>query len=442
MFLRGYVGDGEVKRWRVAGYSRDGDSRGLAQAAVAEDGKGIGGGTVIASTQERFAGGRRKGPQPVAPRRPRRDVAAEQEVAEGDGGYNRGRKRTGVRLTFRGGLPETIAGRVIAGVVGISILGAVAAGAVATHRVMLRDQRFVIPGSSAIETVGNERLSRAEMLGALRGDVGRNVFHLSLDQEKATLEAMPWVERATVMRLLPDHLRASVVERTPIAFVREKGQIGLVDAHGVLLDLRQPGGQAGGQGSGGGSYSFPVVTGVVAADPVSVRAARMKIFAEFMAAMDATGERISAKLSEVDLSNPEDVKALIPDNGAEVMVHFGDADYLERYRKYEAHLAEWRGQYPKLASVDMRYDRQAVLEMRPGSDVPVNSVEPTAEVAKAAAAVRVKKGAKPEGHEGHGEARVAKPVAVPSQAIPEPSKGRGPRFGGAVRHLAAKAVHR
>ncbi len=395
-------------------------------------------GTLIAAPQERFAGGRRKGPQPVAPRRPRREIASEPEVAEGDGGYNRGRKRTGVRLTFRGGLPETVAGRVIAGVVGLSILGAMAAGAVATHRVMLRDQRFVIPATTAIEMVGNERLSRAEMLGALRGDVGRNVFSLSLDAQKATLEAMPWVERATVMRLLPDHLRASVVERTPIAFVRERGQIGLVDAHGVLLDLRQ---------GTGGSYSFPVVTGVLAADPVSVRAARMKIFADFMTAMDATGEHISAKLSEVDLSNPEDVKALIPDNGAEVLVHFGDADYLERYRKYEAHLAEWRSQYPKLASVDMRYDRQAVLEMQPGSEVPLNSVEPTAAVAKAAAAVPLKKGAKMAA--GRGAGITPKVHAASGAGAGEASSkgsgqgsGQGPRFGGAVKDLAAKVVHR
>lgn len=384
-------------------------------------------GTLIASTQERLAGGRRKGPQPVAPRRPRRDVVDDQVVAEGEGGYNRGRKRTGVRLTFRGGLPETMAGKVIAGVVGLSIAGAMAAGAVATHRVMLRDQRFVVPATTAIETVGNERLSRAEMLGALRGDVGRNVFSLSLEQQRATLEAMPWVERATVMRLLPDHLRASVVERTPIAFVREKGQIGLVDAHGVLLDLRQ--------GTIGGNYSFPVVTGVLAADPVSVRAARMKIFADFMTAMDATGEHISAKLSEVDLSNPEDVKALIPDNGAEVLVHFGDADYLERYRKYEAHLTEWRSQYPKLASVDMRYDRQAVLEMQQGSQVPLNSVEPTAAVAKAAAAVPLKKGAKV----GAANAPKREPAVDAGSAS---AKERAPRFGGAVKHLAAKVVGR
>ena len=398
---------------------------------------------MITSTQERFTQGRRKGPQPVAPRRPRREFVEDAVVPEGEGGYNRGRKRTGVRLTFRGGLPETMAGKLVAGVVGLGILGAVAAGSVATHRLMLRDQRFVIPATTAIETAGNERLSRAELLGALRGDVGRNVFSLSLEQQRATLEAMPWVERATVMRLLPDHLRASVVERTPIAFVREKGQIGLVDAHGVLLDLRQPQGQSGANSASGGSYSFPVVTGVLAADPVSVRAARMKIFADFLTAMDATGEHISAKLSEVDLSNPEDVKALIPDNGAEVLVHFGDADYLERYRRYEAHLTEWRSQYPKLASVDMRYDRQAVLEMQQGSQVPLNSVEPTAAVAKAAAAVPLKKGAHGAAHGSSVKAQaVVGGLAGAADVSSARTKEQEPRFGGAVKHLAAKVVGR
>ena len=335
---------------------------------------------MIVAPQERFAQGRRKGPQPVAPRRARREFSDEPEVVEGEGGYNRGRKRAGLRLTFRGGLPETMVGRIIAGVTGLAILGGATAGALATRRVMLRDQRFVIAGPAAIETVGNQHLQRTELLHALGADVGRNVFRLSLEAQRAELERIPWVERATVMRILPDRLRASVVERTPVAFVREKGQIGLVDNNGVLLDLRQGGGE---------SYSFPVVTGVLAKDAPSERAARMKIFSEFMAALDATGEHVSAKLSEVDLSNPEDVKALIPDSGAEVLVHFGDSEYLDRYRKYEAHLGEWRQQYPKLASVDMRYDRQAVLEMQPGAEVPLNSAADSAKMiplpAKAAA---------------------------------------------------------
>jgi cell division protein FtsQ len=48
-------------------------------------------------------------------------------------------------------------------------------------------------------------------------------------------------------------------------------------------------------------------------------------------------------------------------------VHFGDTDFLNRYQKFEEHLAEWRTQYPTLSSVDMRYDRQVVLQMQQGT---------------------------------------------------------------------------
>jgi cell division protein FtsQ len=58
------------------------------------------------------------------------------------------------------------------------------------------------------------------------------------------------------------------------------------------------------------------------------------------------------------------------DRGGDILVHFGDEDFLERYRRYQAHLAEWRAQYPRLASVDLRYERQAVLEMHPGAVAP------------------------------------------------------------------------
>jgi len=103
----------------------------------------------------------------------------------------------------------------------------------------------------------------------------------------------------------------------------------------------------------------------------ATRAARMKIFNQFTSDLDSSGEKISQELSEVDLSNPEDVKALIPDHSMDILVHFGDTDFLDRYRKFQQHLPEWRTVYPKLSSVDMRYERQVVLEMQPGSTVPV-----------------------------------------------------------------------
>jgi cell division protein FtsQ len=68
-------------------------------------------------------------------------------------------------------------------------------------------------------------------------------------------------------------------------------------------------------------------------------------------------------LSEVDLSDPEDVRVLLPSAGSDLLVHFGSEDFAARWQRLEEKLPGWRQQYPRLAGVDLRYQRQTVLEM-------------------------------------------------------------------------------
>jgi cell division protein FtsQ len=298
-------------------------------------------------------------------RRLRRDLSEDFAEPYDDDFAPAGRRRGGVRIRFRG-LPKTKWGRIIAGVLLLLCLGLGLALYLMARSFLLHDERFVIQSSSSIEFEGNTHVTRAQLLGIFGEDVERNIFTVSLEQRKAELEKLPWVAHATVMRLLPNRMRVSVVERTPVAFVRQGSHIGLVDASGVLLDIPI-------DASHEEHYSFPVVTGISASDPQSTRAARMKIYDRFTSELDSSGEKISQDLSEVDLSNPEDVKALIPDHSSDILVHFGDQDFLDRYRRFKEHLPEWRAVYPKLSSVDMRYERQVVLEMQPGAGVPVSS---------------------------------------------------------------------
>lgn len=270
------------------------------------------------------------------------------------------RRQGGVRVRVRAGLPRSLGGKIGVLVVVLVLLGLCAGAVMIARTAILHDDRFVIQSSSAIEIQGNQHVTRAQLLSIFGEDVERNIFRVSLADRKEALEQLPWVEHATVMRLLPNRLRVAIVERTPAAFVRQGNHIGLVDANGVLLDMPT-------DVQANMHYSFPVVTGLAQNDPLSLRAARMKLYARFTRDLDGGGEKISEKLSEVDLSNPEDVRAVIPDKGGEVMVHFGEDNFLERYRKFEDHLAEWRTQYPHLSSVDMRYERQVVLEMQPGT---------------------------------------------------------------------------
>ena len=103
------------------------------------------------------------------------------------------------------------------------------------------------------------------------------------------------------------------------------------------------------------------LVGVSDNDPLSVRAARMRIFSRFMQELDSGGAHYSANISDVDLSDPDDVRATVTDPHGAVLVHLGSSNFLEHFQVYVTHVQEWRTQFPKLESVDLRYDHQVIV---------------------------------------------------------------------------------
>jgi cell division protein FtsQ len=104
--------------------------------------------------------------------------------------------------------------------------------------------------------------------------------------------------------------------------------------------------------------------------------------------LDSGGAHYSQDLSEVDLSDLEDVKVRVNDPAGDVLVHLGSSDYLRRYKIYIAHAQEWRQQFQKLESVDLRYDNQIIVNPdmeRAAKQTPLNP-----SMAKVAAAAGVK----------------------------------------------------
>jgi cell division protein FtsQ len=271
--------------------------------------------------------------------------------------YRPRRGAGGLRPNVRN-LLRSVGGRIVLGVTAFVLLGTLAVGVAAARYYVMHDPRFVLTTASEIEIGGNAHLTREQILSVFGGDLERNIFRVSLDERRDDLENLPWVDHATVMRLLPNRIRVQVKERTPVAFVRQGTQIGLVDASGVLLDIPE--------NAAAEHYSFPVLTGIFSSDAASTRAARMEIYGRFVKELDGGGKQLTKSVSEVDVSDPEDVKALM--GSPEILVHFGDEQFLARYNEFEKHLPEWKQQYPKLASADMRYEGQIVLEMQKGGD--------------------------------------------------------------------------
>jgi cell division protein FtsQ len=261
--------------------------------------------------------------------------------------FLRAQKRVSAR---RSSLPQKTANRLIWVSLAVAVVCFAAVAASAFYRYGERSWRFRVDSSDNIEITGTQNVTKGQIMEVMGGDMGRNVFFIPLAQQKAQLEQIPWVESASVMRFVPNRLKVEIHERTPVAFARVGPRISLIDASGALMELTST-----------KKYSFPVILGMNAGEPLSTRAPRMKVYNELARELDSGGAHYSQDLSEVDLSDLEDVKVRVNDPSGEVLVHLGASDYLRRYKIYVSHAREWRQQFDKLESVDLRYENQIIV---------------------------------------------------------------------------------
>src|SRR6266853_2203562 len=270
------------------------------------------------------------------------DLDVEQESP-----FLRVQKRVPVR---RGSLPKKTVTRLTWAAVALGIVFLCGIAVASLYHYGERSWRFRVESSDDIEISGLENVARSQVMEVMGGDIGRNIFFVPLAQRKTQLEQIPWVESASVMRFIPNRLKVEMHERTPVAFARVGPRISLIDASGALMELTST-----------KKYSFPVILGMNAGEPLSTRAPRMKIYNQLARELDSGGAHYSQDLSEVDLSDLEDVKVRANDPSGEVLVHLGASDYLRRYKIYVSHAREWRQQFDKLESVDLRYENQIIV---------------------------------------------------------------------------------
>jgi cell division protein FtsQ len=344
--------------------------------------------------------------------------------AEEESPFLRGQKRVSVR---RGSLPKKTAARLTWAALALATVFLSGIGVASLYHYGERSWRFRVESSDDIEIDGTQNVTRAQVMAVMGGDIGRNIFFVPLDQRKKQLEQIPWVEWASVMRFAPNRLRIAIHERVPVAFARVGSKILLTDSAGTLMELPPK-----------KKYSFPVIIGMNPGEPASTRSARMKIYNDVISQLDSGGAHYPQDLSEVDLTDPDDVKVLANNRDGEVLVHLGSSNYLERYKIYVAHVQEWRQQFSKLESVDLRYDRQIIVNPELEGALKQVPLSPWA-TKKAMAA-----GVKPAALINHiaplplATAVAAGPVKAPTKAAK--SKAPKPQRKHAVRKAKSKTV--
>jgi cell division protein FtsQ len=223
---------------------------------------------------------------------------------------------------------------------------------------LLNGRAMLLIKPDQIEVLGTHIVQREAVLQLFVRDVNRSVIRVPLSARRSQIEQLPWVESASVQRVLPNRLRIDLTERTPIAFLRSGNQLALIDAHGVILDRPS--------GTDNADFHFPIVTGVSDDVPRDQREKRMQIYQEFLRSIDMIRGGSSDRVSEVELGNPKDLRVVMtglsnPSDPQAVLIHFGGGDFTGKFRMLVDNFSQWQASAGRVQSIDLQYARQVVI---------------------------------------------------------------------------------
>ena len=285
-------------------------------------------------------------------------AAAEQEtyrpelVTDDEPRYLRRQKPVEIRRKKFSGKTWPFYRRVLVAV----LAGAACAVAIgfAAHYLLYSPQMLLLKPDQ-IDVQGNHFVAKEDVRKLFVHDRNRSVLRIPLDSRRSQIEELPWVEDASLQRVLPNQLKIFVTERTPIAFFRNGTELTLIDSHGVLLDRPQ-----------GEEFHFPIVTGLSDNMPREERGKRMKTYQEFMKSVDLVKAGSSDKVSELDLSNPRDLRAVLTglgsgQNASGVTVHFGQSEFTRKYQMLVENFTQWQANAGQVRSIDLQYAKQVVV---------------------------------------------------------------------------------
>jgi cell division protein FtsQ len=222
-------------------------------------------------------------------------------------------------------------------------------------RFLLYSPTMLLLKPDQIELTGNRIVSREAVLQQFVHDRNGSVLRVPLDARRSQLEQIPWVESASVQRILPNRLRIELTERSPVAFARNGNELALIDAHGVVLDRPRS-----------EDLHFPIVTGVSEDVPRDQREKRMQTYEEFLKDVDLVRGGSSDRVSEVDLSNPKDLRVVMTGlanarDSQAVTIHFGSGEFTGKYKMLVDNFSQWQANAGRVQSIDLQYSRQVVV---------------------------------------------------------------------------------
>lgn len=254
--------------------------------------------------------------------------------------------------------------RLIFVVLGIAILATTSLMAYQqVESFLIGDPRFALaPPPEYSNESGNLRItgvrnaSRRAVIQTFGRDFGRSVYLTPLAERRRNLLAVDWVRDAAVSRVWPDRIDVHIQERTPVAFVALPDFAGaarttLIDRDGVLLDPQGP-----------LKARMPVLVGIRRDQSET---SRRDAVHRMQRLLEEAGP-YADKISDIDVSNPENLSVTMKADDRAVVLMLGNNDFRNRLDRFTQHYPEIRKHAPQATLFDVRLENRITLPA--GSD--------------------------------------------------------------------------
>ncbi len=120
----------------------------------------------------------------------------------------------------------------------ISFIAALGVGLLYGYRFITSHPYFEI---KKIHITGNDRLTNGDIINCSKVNLGTNCIDMNLGEVKNNLSSNPWIQSVSVRRDLPNRLCISIVEKTPMFWLRQGDGLYFADARGKVIAPMHPG---------------------------------------------------------------------------------------------------------------------------------------------------------------------------------------------------------
>jgi cell division septal protein FtsQ len=205
---------------------------------------------------------------------------------------------------------------------------------------------------------GCKQLDADQLREVIHREFPANLLKIDLQQVKQRLEKETWAKQVELRRILPSDLIIDITERIPAVTLEMNGDLMVADEEGILLGKYDP--QLG-------KLDVPVFKGILGDEPETYllyqeeNAARIRQGMLMLSEIASGSPQYSKIISEVDISDRNNLKFLLVDDTAEVYI--GNKNYLERFQKFVNNPNEYqklKTQYNQIDVIDLRFDHKIV----------------------------------------------------------------------------------